>query len=463
MRSFRSALALRIVAQTLGVALVGVAGAGALFRLALLRGVDASLHDVADIAAKSGADPVSPEFRFPPGVPAAQGRLASNGAPPSIQLLSADGRIVARSDTARAPHTVPAEALATARGGGPGYATHVGPLGPVRSIVYPLGGIGPAHQGHFLQVSVPLEGLRKATIRFTLQTGLLALGAALLAGLLSWRTADKALEPALVLARDVESIGVADLGKRVGVPGGLAEFERLAVACNGLLARVEHAVTGTRRFTSDASHELRAPLTVLRGELELALSRKRTVEEHEEVLRRCLDEVLRLARLADDLLTLTRVEGGVLGGKRSPVDLDEVVERGVARKAPMAGARKVQLDVSGSAGTISGDVDVLLRAMDGLLEHAIMATPEGGTVRVRLAAAPRPSVMVADGGSGLKQEDISGVFQRFYRSGRARSASGESGLGLPIARAVAIAHGGSLDYSGNDPGAAFTLSFPAAS
>ena len=72
----------------------------------------------------------------------------------------------------------------------------------------------------------------------------------------------------------------------------------------------------------------------------------------------------------------------------------------------MAGARKVGLEVTGSAGTISGDVDVLLRAMDGLLEHAIMATPEGGTVRVRLAQSPRPTVTVADGGAGLKQEDI---------------------------------------------------------
>ncbi len=235
----------------------------------------------------------------------------------------------------------------------------------------------------------------------------------------------------------------------------------MAVSFNELLARVERAVTGTRRFTADASHELRAPLTVLRGELELALSRPRSAEDYEAVLRRCLDEVLRLARLADDLLTITRVEGGVLGGKREAVDLDEIVERAVAKKSGLAQARTVALDVSGAAGEVSADADLLLRAVDCLLEHAIMASPPGGRVRITLADGAARSVEVADSGPGLKQEDVPGVFQRFYRTGRPRVASGESGLGLPIARAIAERYGGALDYTGNSPGAAFRLSIPA--
>src|ERR1041385_9097893 len=171
--------------------------------------------------------------------------------------------------------------------------------------------------------------------------------------------------------------------------------------------------------------------SVLRGELELALSRPRSTSEYEDVLRRCLDEVLRLARLADDMLTLARVEGGVLGGKRTLIELDEVVDRAVGKKAGLAG----------TAGEVSADPDLLLRAVDSLLEHAIMSSPPGGRVRVVLADAGTRSVEVIDSGPGLKEEEIPGVFQRFYRSGRPRAHSAESGLGLPIARAIAERHG----------------------
>jgi signal transduction histidine kinase len=203
---------------------------------------------------------------------------------------------------------------------------------------------------------------------------------------------------------------------------------------------------------------------VLRGELELALQRPRSAGEYEEVLRRCLDEVIRLSRLADDLLTLARVEGGAIGGARSPIELDELVARALERKRPLAEARRLTIDLAGSAGSISGDADLLLRALDGLLEHAMMATPEGGALRVRLEAPDAVRlVRVTDSGPGLDPEDVSGIFQRFSRSRQARTRSTESGLGLAIARAVAERHGGTMEYVGNDPGASFRLTLPASS
>jgi two-component system OmpR family sensor kinase len=122
----------------------------------------------------------------------------------------------------------------------------------------------------------------------------------------------------------------------------------------------------------------------------------------------------------------------------------------------------VTLDLSGSGGMISGDGDLLLRAVECLLEHAIMASPRGSTVRIRLSEDGKHCIEVTDSGPGLKQDEISGVFQRFYRSNRPRSASEESGLGLPIARAVAMSHGGVLDYTGNNPGTSFKMVLPGA-
>ncbi len=379
------------------------------------------------------------------------------------------------SENLAAPLPVPAEALRLANEGAPAFTTQSVPVlaappalrrasTSLRTIVYPMGRTGPAHRDHRLQISTTLVPLRQTVQDFALLAAGLATIAAALAWFAALGVANRALTPAMELTRAVEAIGMKELGKRVAVPGDLAEFHRMAIAFNGLLDRIERAVRGTRRFTADASHELRAPLTVLRGELELALTRPRSADEYEEVLRRCLDEVVRLSRLADDLLTLARVEGGTTGGTRSAIELDDLVSRAVERKRSLAEARRVDLDLSGSAGAIRGDPDLLLRALDGMVEHAIMASPEEGKVRVRLIAQDGiRSVEVTDSGAGLPPEEISGVFQRFHRSRRARTHSTESGLALAIARAVAERHGGSVDYMGNDPGASFRMTLPAAS
>jgi signal transduction histidine kinase len=162
------------------------------------------------------------------------------------------------------------------------------------------------------------------------------------------------------------------------------------------------------------------------------------------------------------MLTLTRVEGGVVGSKRAAVDLDDVVARSMVRKAALAANRGVTVSLSGTAGTVLGDADLLLRAVDSLLEHAIMASPREGRVRLELADGSDRYLQVTDSGPGIGRDEVSGVFQRFYRSNRPRSASEESGLGLAIARAVALSHGGTFEYVGNDPGASFRLSIPSA-
>jgi two-component system, OmpR family, sensor kinase len=463
MRSFRSALALRVTAQALVLSAVLLLGAAFFLRASLISSIDTALIQSAEIQAETGGDSVTSEFRFPSHQLAPAERDGAEDLYPWAQVLSLEGTAVARSPNLSGALPVPPRALDAARRGSIGRATVRWNGRGIRTVIYPLGRIGPAHAGQLLQVAVSLEPVRHTLVEFLQRMALIAALATLLAWFVAWQISRRAIAPALAITAEAESIGVNELGRRVAAPGALIEFHRMAVAFNALLERIEHAVTGTRRFTSDASHELRAPLTVLRGELELALSRPRTLPDYEEVLRRCLDEVLRLTRLADDLLTLTRVEGGVVGGKRVPVDLDEVARRAVGRRAALATARGVRIEVSGSAGMVTGDGDLLLRAVECLLEHAIMASPKGrGMVRVRLREAGDHSIEVTDSGPGIKQDEVSGVFQRFYRSDRPRSASEESGLGLPIARAVALSHGGTLDYTGNDPGASFRLSLPSA-
>ncbi len=460
MRSFRSALALRVTMQAVVLAIVLLVGATFLLRTNLLSSVDASLIQSAEIEAEAGVS--GNEFRFPAQGLTPTDREGGGALFPWGQVLTLEGKPGVRSGNLSGTLPVPVKALEAARTGSIGRATMPWSGQSIRTIIYPLARLSPAYQDRLLQVAVSLEPMRHTLIWFVKRMAIVGLVCTALAWLVAWKIAGHALEPALAITSQAEAIGVNELGRRVTAPGDLTEFNRMAVVFNALLERIERAVTGTRRFTSDASHELRAPLTVLRGELELALSRPRTLPDYEEVLRRCLDEVLRLARLADDMLTLTRVEGGVVGVKRVPVDLDEIATRAVGRKTALAGGRGVALDRSGTAGMVSGDGDLLLRAVECLVEHAIMASPRGGAVRVRLTDGDTRCIEVTDSGPGLKQDEISGVFQRFYRSNRPRSASEESGLGLPIARAVALSHGGVLDYVGNNPGASFRMILPGA-
>jgi len=460
MRSFRSALALRVAVQALVLSAMVLVGATLILRAYLLSAVDASLRGIAQIEAQSGASSTSDEFTFHTGT---FPRAPTDPAPlliPWAQLLAPDGTPQVWSTNLKSPLPVPGRATQEARRGRVAFATHEVAGVPVRTVIYPMEMASPLHSGQLLQVTASLAPMRSTLGTFIWLLAVLGVLGTGLAWVAGWGIAGRALRPALEITAEAESIGVNELGRRVTENRDLIEFNRMAVAFNALLQRIEHAVTGTRRFTSDASHELRAPLTVLRGELELALTRPRSSADYEEVLRRCLDEVLRLVRLADDLLTLTRVEGGVVGSKRVAVDLDDVAARAVARKAGLAATRGVRVEIEGTAGIVQGDADLLLRAVDSLLEHAIMASPRDGRVRVLLADGDGRYLQVTDSGPGLNREEVSGVFQRFYRSNRPRSASDESGLGLPIARAVALSHGGTFDYVGNDPGASFRLCLP---
>lgn len=462
MRSFRSALALRVAIQALVLSAVVLVGATLILRAYLVSAVDASLRGIAQIEAQTGASQTSDEFTFHTGT---LPRGPTDPAPllsPWEQLLKLDGTPQAWSTNLNAPLPVPAKAMQEARRSRRAvFATHEVAGVPVRTVIYPMVLARKFHSGQLLQVTASLAPMRSTLWTFIWLLAVLGALGTVFAWVAGWGIAGRALRPALEITAEAESIGVNELGRRVTENRDLIEFNRMAVAFNALLQRIEHAVTGTRRFTSDASHELRAPLTVLRGELELALTRPRSSADYEDVLRRCLDEVLRLVRLADDLLTLTRVEGGVVGTKRAAVDLDDVAARAVARKGALAASRGVSVELQGSAGLVLGDADLLLRAVDSLLEHAIMASPRDGRVRVLLSEGDGRYLQVTDSGPGLNNEEASGVFQRFYRSNRPRSASDESGLGLPIARAVALSHGGTFDYVGNDPGASFRLCLPA--
>lgn len=274
--------------------------------------------------------------------------------------------------------------------------------------------------------------------------------------------ADKALKPVDELVQAARTIGAKNLGERVTVPDTRDELARLAETFNQMIARLETAFERERRFTEDASHELRTPLAVLRSEIEVALQRDRPAEEYKLVLQRCLEELLRLNKLVDDLLLLARSETGQLRLERAPVNLHALCQEMVDYVHPLAEEHKLQLEMSADREsiTVRGDARRLKELMLNLLDNAIKYTPAGGRIRVCVKRQSEMAVVeVADTGCGVPAEDLPHIFDRFYR--RRRASDGQTtgfGLGLAICKWIVEAHGGAIAVH-SEPGRGTRVTF----
>jgi two-component system OmpR family sensor kinase len=338
---------------------------------------------------------------------------------------------------------------------------------PIRSLYYPLERMGPAHARHVLQVSAPRTGRDE----LLLQLGWLLTSITVLAGAASflggWWLGGRMVRPVHEIMDQTEAMRAGTLGRRITAEAGTREYERLVAVLNGMLARLEAAFESQRRFTADASHELRGPLTALRGEVEVALRRERDPAEYRRVLASSLQEVDRLTALAEDLLTLARSDAGVMQPRLEVADIAAHAAAVATRLTPRASAKGVDLVVDAKASAEAlvdpGLVDQLLW---NLVENGIKFTPAGGRVEVAVDEAEGEVIIeVSDTGPGLPEDAYERVFERFYRADASRTSAGEAGgtgLGLSIVRAIAEVHGGHVRArNAPDGGAEFLITLPA--
>ena len=282
----------------------------------------------------------------------------------------------------------------------------------------------------------------------------------LLAALAGYGATAAALRPVERMRARAAQIEAAEPGARLPVPPADDEIGRLGATLNAMLDRIEAAFQRERTFVADASHELRTPLSILRTELELALSRGRTNEELVAALRSASEETDRLVALAEDLLVIARSDQGELPIRAEELRAAELLERVRDRRAPEATI------AAGADGLVlRGDPLRLEQALDNLLDNATRHSPRGGVVELSAGVA-RPGVLtieVDDRGPGFPVDFLPHAFDRFHRAGDARSRDdGGTGLGLSIVRAIMRAHGGEAVAS-NRPGggAAVRIELPA--
>jgi two-component system OmpR family sensor kinase len=290
--------------------------------------------------------------------------------------------------------------------------------------------------------------------------------------------AGRAFRPVDELINEVEAITDGrSLHRRLPVPSSGDELSRLSATLNAMIARLESSFTALRRFTADASHELKTPLTVLRADVERAMHPGTTGGERMVALEEALQETARMADLVESLLTLARADEGRYDLHREPVRLEPLV-RDVFETAVILGedaGLTIELPLCEPAKVL-GDANRLRQLFLNLVTNAIKYTPRGGHVDISLTHRPHDEVAlsVRDTGIGISASDLTHVFERFWRADRVRSrriASADSswaldrggfGLGLSIAQWIVQAHGGTLTVQSRlGRGSMFTVILPA--
>jgi len=301
-----------------------------------------------------------------------------------------------------------------------------------------------------------------STIALILPLGLVA---ALLMG--SW-IARRALAPVDRIITEVREITDGrSLHRRLAEPMVKDELGRLTETLNQMMTRLERSFAALRRFTADASHELKTPLTVLRAGVERAITMPSLPSEALAALEETLQEINRMTELVEALLMLARADEGTAPLHRETVDLRAIVEETGETGELLAAEAGVNMEVATPADPVIVPVDAsrIRQLILNLLTNAVKYTPAGGSVRLQLGPSNgRVTLTVADSGVGIAPGDLPHIFDRFWRADSARTRTGErsgTGLGLAICKWIAEAHGGTIDVQSRPGrGTTFTVTLP---
>ncbi len=333
---------------------------------------------------------------------------------------------------------------------------------PIRVYTYPLVGQKSGQLFGYLQVATSLEAVNRATSG--LLVTLIAVGAVglIVSSVAGAALARRAMRPVeRITSAAMEIYQTQDLDRRVDVRTN-DEVGRLGLAFNEMLDRLGDLFRSQQRFVADVSHEMRTPLTVIRGNVDLLRAMRCADRESLDAIS---SEADRMTRLVSDLLLLSQADAGMLPMHCEPVDLAPLVTA-VARSGNIVadGRVSVQAFVTGEL-VVHGDSDRIKQVLLNLVENAIKHTPDGGAVRLAGTSTDAGMVLlsVSDTGVGIPPEDAPHVFERFYRVDKSRSrAQGGAGLGLAIAKSIIEAHGGDIEVQSTvGVGTTFNVWLPA--
>jgi heavy metal sensor kinase len=314
-----------------------------------------------------------------------------------------------------------------------------------------------------LQIGESMEASSRfleAFQRIFVATMVLLIGGAAVVG---WFMARRAVSGVEAVTRTAQSISAGSLEKRVPVDPRGDEIDQLAMTFNQMLDRIQGLVKEMREMSDNIAHDLKSPITRIRGMAEVTLTTGKSLSEYENMTASTIEECDRLLDMINAMLMISRTEAGVDRLIREKTDLTKLVRDACDLFGPMAEDKGIKLSCTAPGSlSMTGDLRMLQRMLANLLDNAIKYTPAGGEVNVALSERMEKGVTidVKDNGIGISPRDLPRIFERFYRGDESRSQPG-IGLGLSLARAIARAHGGDITVTSTvNQGSVFTVILP---
>jgi len=446
----------------------------------LYRDVDNKLRSLAELIASESSSPLS-KFNLGTIDQALEASMNLKPIGKFIQVLDESGNIGRKSDNLKnAQLPISLNALKNASKGLITFETNrTVENTPLRIMTFPV--VETNHVTKIVQIASSLEGVEDALNKLFLILIISVPSTLILASLGGQFLAHKALKPVDNITQTARMITSQNLNQRINPPKVKDEISRLIATFNEMISRLDQSFRQMKQFSSDASHELKTPLTILKGEVEVMLRKERTSQEYQQTLKSNLEEINRMSQIVEDLLMLSKADTGEIRLNKENINLTEILNEVVTQMDRLAESKKLHLSASNHHQDIRffGDALRLRELFINLIENGIKYTEEGGSIRVILQKEYPPSVrgqpgwverekgefvkiIVSDTGIGIAKEDQEKIFNRFFRVDKARSREqGGSGLGLSICKWIVEAHQGEIEVESElGKGSSFIVRLP---
>ena len=446
----------------------------------LHRDVDNKLRSLAELFASESSSPLS-KFGFGNIDQALETSMNLKPIGKFIQVLDKSGNIGSKSDNLKNVQLpISLNALKNASKGVITFETNrsIGNT-PLRIITFPV--IENNHPAKIVQIASSLEEVEDALNTLFIILIITVPLALMVASLGGQFLAHQALKPVDNITQTARMITSQNLNQRITPPKVKDEISRLIDTFNEMISRLDQSFRQIKQFSSDASHELKTPLTILKGEAEVTLRKERTIQEYQQVLKSNLEEINRMSQIIEDLLLLSKAETGELRLNKENIDLTEILNEVVTQMDILAKSKRLHLFTSNHHQDIHilGDALRIRELFINLIENGIKYTEEGGSIHITLEKEYEPlprnqsnwvgkekgefvKIIFSDTGIGIAHEDQERIFNRFFRVDKARSREqGGSGLGLSICKWIVEAHHGEIKVESEfGKGSSFIVKFP---